>query len=114
MKILARMRSTISLLALLTTVDLIFILGAFRVVNGAEFFCSSGNVTCLIAAINEANTHAGADTINLDPSTYTLTNTFEFSVLPSVTSDITINGEDAATTIIERCSHGIPYFRCCG
>ena len=40
-------------------------------VHAAQFFCSSGDVTCLIKAINEANTHAGADTINLDPGTYT-------------------------------------------
>ena len=100
MKLLARVAS--SRLALLTTVDLIFILGAFTVVNGAQFFCSSGNVTCLIAAINQANKHAGADTINLDPGIYTLTSSVNFNGLPIITSHITINGDDAATTIIER------------
>src|SRR5262249_45318476 len=83
-------------------------------VHAAEFFCSSGNVTCLIAAINQANTQAGPDTINLDPGTYTLTSinnvTNGNNGLPSITSDITINGEDAATTIIER-GLGAPVFR---
>ena len=39
--------------------------------NASKFFCS--DVTCLIAAMNEANTLGGANTINLDPGSYTLT-----------------------------------------
>jgi hypothetical protein len=81
-------------------------------VHAAEFSC--GNVTCLIAKINEANTNADADTINLDPGTYTLTSidnsTNGPNGLPSINSDITINGEDAVTTIIER-DPGATFFR---
>jgi hypothetical protein len=47
-------------------------IGAAGPVHAAEFFCSSGNVTCLIAAINGANGKPGQHTINLDPGGYTL------------------------------------------
>lgn len=40
--------------------------------QAAEFFCPSGNVACLIAAINEANGMPGEHVINLEPGTYTL------------------------------------------
>jgi hypothetical protein len=87
-------------------------IGVGGTVHAAEFSC--GNVTCLIAKINEANTNADADTINLDPGTYTLTSidnsTNGPNGLPSITSDITINGEDAVTTIIER-DPGATFFR---
>ena len=75
-----------SLISLRLAASIVVILGALESVEAAEFFCSSGNVTCLIAAINEANTRAGADTINLDPGTYTLTSvdhTNEFGGEPS-------------------------------
>ena len=82
--------------------------------DSAVFNISSGDVTGLIAAINQANTQAGADTINLDPGTYNLTSVDNFTNgangLPSITSDITINGEDAGTTVIER-DPGAPGFR---
>jgi hypothetical protein len=99
-----------------TVVSVIFFLGALESIHAAQFFCSSGNVTCLIAAINQANKHAGADTINLDPGTYTLTSVDNSTLgtangLPIITSRITINGEDAATTIIERGLPGAPRFR---
>src|SRR4030095_971773 len=87
-------------------------IGAGGPVHAAEFSC--GNVTCLIAKINEANTNADADTINLDPGTYTLTSidtgvSPNANGLPIITSDITINGDDAVTTIIER-DPGAPAF----
>ena len=41
-------------------------------IDAAEFFCSSGDVTCLIAAINEANGIPGEHVINLEPGSYTL------------------------------------------
>jgi hypothetical protein len=41
-------------------------------VHPAEFFCSSGDVTCLIASINDANGMSGDHTINLEPGIYTL------------------------------------------
>ena len=43
-----------------------------KTLYGAEFFCASGDVTCLIAAINEANSTPEEDTINLEAGTYTL------------------------------------------
>jgi hypothetical protein len=80
-----------------------------------EFFCS--DVSCLIAAMNDAQTTGGATTINLDPGSYTLTsidNVPQSGIgangLPLVISEITINAADAATTIIERDS-GAPFFR---
>ena len=54
--------------------------------------------------MNEANTLGGANTINLDPGSYTLTsadNVVSQVRLPIVTSELTINGVDAGTTIIE-------------
>jgi len=62
----------------------------------AEFFCPSGNVTCLIAAINEANRNGENNTINLEPGTYTLqvidNNTEGPNGLPSITGRISILG----------------------
>jgi hypothetical protein len=80
--------------------------------NSSDFFCS--DVTCLIAAMNEANTIGGVNTINLDPGSYTLTSVNNVQQgangLPLVTNELTINGVDAATTIIERDS-AAPQFR---
>jgi hypothetical protein len=87
-------------------------------VHAGEFFCSSGDVTCLIAAINDANQNGEENTINLAAGTYTLTsidNSFlQFpgpsNGLPVITSAMIINGESAETTIIER-DPGAPLFR---
>jgi hypothetical protein len=85
-------------------------------VHAAEFFCSSGNVTCLIAAINDANQNGEENTINLAAGTYTLTSIdngttfFNANGLPVITSVMIINGESAETTIIER-DPGAPNFR---
>ena len=77
-----------------------------RTLYGAEFFCPSGDVTCLIAAINKANSTPEEDTINLEPGTYALVAGIATgdgaTGLPSVTSHITINGAGADATIIER------------
>ena len=53
-------------------VSIILILGALESSHAAEFFCPSGNVTCLIAAINESNQNGQENTINLEAGTYTL------------------------------------------
>ena len=80
----------------------------------AVFNISSGDVIGLIAAINAANSNGEENTINLAPGTYTLTAvnnmTSGANGLPSITSEITINGDDAATTIIER-APAAPNFR---
>ena len=47
-------------------------LWAIKPVHAAEFFCSSGDVSCLIDAINSANGMPGEHIINLEPGSYTL------------------------------------------
>lgn len=76
-----------------------FLLVTPRLLHAAVFNCSSGDVNCLIDAIDDANDDAifpGADTINLAAGTYNLTvvnnNTDGDNGLPSITSKITING----------------------
>jgi hypothetical protein len=98
-----------------------------RTGGAAVFSCGSGDVACLITALNTANSNTEADTINLAAGTYTLTavnNTTEETRcpndvcqlvpigngLPQISSLITIRGTNAATTIIER-NPSAPYFR---
>jgi hypothetical protein len=80
----------------------------------AEFTCASGDVACLIDAINQANANGEANTITLEAGTYTLTavdNTTDgFNGLPSVTGVVTIQGAGADTTILERDTNA-PGFR---
>jgi len=68
--------------------------------------CASGDVTCLIAAVNTANASGGANTIQLQPGTYSLrapdNDTEGPNGLPSITSALTIVGAGAGSTIIER------------
>ena len=71
-----------------------------NVAHAAESFVS--NVTELIEAINSANdeiNHSGPDTINMAKGFYTLTkadnDTDGSNGLPSITSEITINGDDS-------------------
>ena len=61
-----------SLASLWAVTSIVFILGALESVHAADFFCPSGNVTCLIAAINNANGMPGEHAINLEPGIYTL------------------------------------------
>jgi hypothetical protein len=73
----------------------------------AEFFCSSGNVTCLIAAINDANAVKGEHVINLEPGSYTLqivdNMTDGPNGLPSIRQSIQIVGSaEDLPTVIER------------
>jgi hypothetical protein len=82
-------------------------LWTIKVVHAAEFFCPSGDVTCLIAAINEANAVDGEHTINLELGSYTLQTIDNGSGtgangLPVITSSIRIQGStDDIPTIIE-------------
>jgi hypothetical protein len=84
-----------------------------RLVEAAVFNCPSGNVTCLIDAINTANANGEANTIILEAGTYTLTvvdNTTDApNGLPLVTSILTIMGLGAETTIIERDVSAAPF-----
>jgi len=82
-----------------------------------EFFCTSGNVTCLIAAINEANGNGNGEenTINLAAGTYIVTavNNTEDGAngLPSVTGNLAITGEGSGTTIIRGTASVLVPFR---
>jgi hypothetical protein len=76
-------------------------------VQAKTFHCSAGDVPCLIAAINTANGNGQTNTIHLEAGTYTLTESNngtlgDFNGLPVITSRLTITGEGAETTIIER------------
>src|SRR5262249_28841075 len=65
-------------------------------VQAATFSCASGDVQCLIIAINQANANLQPEnTIHLEAGTYTLTNidnnTDGPNGLPSITSTLTID-----------------------
>ena len=93
-------------------------LGLPQPVQATEFTCASGDVTCLIDAINQANANGQTNKITLRRGTYTLTavdNTTEGSPserngLPSITSTLTLRGAGPDTTIIERVASA-PVFR---
>ena len=93
---------------------LLGLLGLTRAVDAAEVACAAGDVTCLIEAINVANTNGEANTITLEAGTYTLTAVDHDSDgptgLPSVTSPLTLRGAGAASTVLER-EAGAPPFR---
>jgi hypothetical protein len=82
--------------------------------QAATVACGAGDVACLIAAINAANTNGQANTITLEAGTYTLTaadnDTFGPNGLPSITSPLTITGAGAEATILERAASA-PNFR---
>jgi hypothetical protein len=80
----------------------------------AEFYCSSGDVTCLITAIKVANANGEENFISLGAGVYSLTSvdneTDGPNGLPSVVSPLTIVGDGAEATVIERDSMA-PDFR---
>jgi hypothetical protein len=84
--------------------------GIPQVTEAAEFFCFSGDVTCLIAAINNANGMPGAHVINLEPGSYTLQTidngqSVNANGLPVIRSSIRIHGsaDDLPTVHCLRC-----------
>jgi len=89
----------------------VILLGLWTIgaVHAAEFFCPSGDVTCLIAAINEANHNSQQNIINLEPGSYVLTapdnegpHVFEANGLPIIVGRMTIRGQGSYETTIER------------
>jgi len=97
---------------------LISLLGLSPRGQAADFTCPSGDVACLIAAIHTANGNGEANTITSTAGTYVLTavdNTTDGpNGLPSITGDVTIIGDSAATTIVGRPNlptFGEPFFR---
>jgi hypothetical protein len=106
---------TYSLKSGLLVALLISALGLAQPVQAAEFTCASGDVACLIDAINQANANGEANRITLRRGTYTLTavdngSGEDTNGLPVITSSLTIRGQGAETTIIER-DTGAPFFR---
>ena len=74
--------------------------------QAAEFFCPSGDVTCLVASINDANALPGHHVINLEPGIYTLpmldNSTDGSNGLPSITGSIEIKASaDDPPTVID-------------
>jgi hypothetical protein len=93
---------------------IVFALSVSQPVCAKVFNISLGDVTKLIKAINKANANGQDNTINLEAGTYTLmavdNDTDGPNGLPSITSNITINGAGADITIIER-DTSAPSFR---
>lgn len=79
---------------------------SLHIAEGAEFNVPAGDTDALIAAIESANATPGADVINLGAGTYSLTNDHNQITgptgLPSVTSDVTIDGAGKSFTTITR------------
>jgi hypothetical protein len=105
----------------LTAISLLF-LTPVKKIDAAEFSCSSGNVTCLISAIETANLLPGAHTIMLDPGIYTLPASLRSPTdpsvadavngLPSIKGSIRIQAiSDTDLTIIERDPNAAESFR---
>jgi hypothetical protein len=100
-ELLSYLVRTLQILALI-----VVILGKPEPVRANDFFCSSGDVSCLIASINDANGLPGKHTINLEPGIYTLhvrdPNSTVGSGLPSIVGSITIQATaDDPPTVIE-------------
>jgi hypothetical protein len=101
------------LVILPATASITFTLGT--IVHAAEFFCSSGDVTCLIAKINSANGMPGQHTINLEPGIYTLqavdNGGFNGNGLPVISGSTRIQATaEDLPTVIER-DPNAPAFR---
>src|SRR5215475_12323481 len=92
------------------------------VVQAKTFQCSAGDVRCLIDAITTANANGTENTIRLGAGTYTLTAVDNGIIvlpnggifadpngLPVITSMLTITGQGAETTIIERDAHALGF-----
>jgi hypothetical protein len=95
-----------------TTLVTFTLLGSVEFLHAAEFFCDSGNVTCLIAAINSANATSGGHVINLEPGIYTIQMASGplFDGLPIITRSIRIQATaDDPATIIERDPNAAPF-----
>jgi len=91
----------------LTMASLLFILILSQPVQARTFHCRGGDVSCLIAAIKQANVQPGLrHEIRLGKGTYALmavdNQTGGPNGLPSITRKLTIKGVGAGSTVIER------------
>ena len=86
---------------MLTVLAVLLLAFAIRPAYATDFFCPTGDVTCLIEAINQANQTPEEDTIFLEPGVYNLLSRVDGpNGLPSIRTPIRIVGDaDAATTI---------------
>jgi hypothetical protein len=95
----------------------IFMLAVLQPADAAVFDIPSGDVLALIMAIHTANGNDEDDTITLEAGTYTLTEVDNEPAdpfggangLPVIASGMTINGADAANTIIARDASAPPF-----
>lgn len=98
----------------LPTASIILALTLIENLDAANFVCPSANVTCLVAAINEANSNGQENVIDLQSGVYTLTainNVVDGpNGLPSITSTLTIRDDQMGATI-ERDPHSSADFR---
>src|SRR3954451_6000034 len=83
------------------------LVGHPNVAHAKTFHCGPGDVSCLIAAINEANANGHKkNTIRLAPGTYTLTDVDNLADgangLPSITSTVTIESTHQELATLER------------
>lgn len=104
------MKSTISILIIM------LLLLTPPIANAGVFYCTDGDTTCLIDAINTSNANDQKDTIYLTKhGTYTLTTSDALggsqgpTGLPSITSEIRIYGK--GSTIQRSTAEGTPDFR---
>src|SRR5262245_12860416 len=69
--------------------------------HGSTFICASGDVGCLVAAINQSNGNGQNNIINLSPGTYALPPFVgNPACLPIITGTVTIHGFSPQTTVI--------------
>ena len=98
---------------LITGMEFAAAVGLARPAFAAVLECPSGDVACLIAAINTANANGEVNTIRLAAGTYTLAAADNDADgpngLPSITSALTIVGDGAANTIVEREASAPPF-----
>ena len=87
----------------------------FRPGDVAEIHCPSGDVQCLIEAIEVANVNELPTTLILEAGIYSLTAINNTMIgpngLPSVSGTLTIRGAGRGATIVERANDGEFFFR---
>jgi hypothetical protein len=117
-RMVARRRHWWSLTGGVVVAVLGFALACPLPVQAKTFACGASDVACLSDAINQANANGDQNTIRLAAGTYTLTAVDNVppelgpggNGLPVITSILTIRGQEAETTIIERAA-GAPELR---
>ena len=96
---------------LLPSLTLLALITVATAAEAKKFSCEGGDAACLIDAISAANANGKANTITLAAGIYTLTaaGSDGQTGLPVITGDLTIVGEGAETTVIERSGSAVPF-----